>query len=146
MTKFVLGDRSRARLSGVHPDLVRVVERAITLTTVDFTVIEGLRTKARQQELYDQGRKKPGKIVTWTMNSKHRVQPDGFGHAVDLGPWVNGVIAWGDLGAFDAVALAMHRAAALEGVAIRWGADWDKDGKPREKGETDSPHFELVAA
>ena len=36
---FVLSARSRARLSGIHPDLQRVVYEAIQVTTVDFTVI-----------------------------------------------------------------------------------------------------------
>ncbi len=48
---FKLGKRSIERLQGVHPDLVRVVERAIDLTTVDFTVLEGLRSPERQQTL-----------------------------------------------------------------------------------------------
>ena len=30
------------------------------------------------------------------------------------------------------------------GIKIRWGADWDMDGVARERGETDSPHFELA--
>ena len=44
-----LGAVSRRNLIGVHPDLVRVVERAITITTVDFRVAEGLRTIERQR-------------------------------------------------------------------------------------------------
>ena len=28
-------------------------------------------------------------------------------------------------------------------TTMRWGADWDNDGKPRERGESDSPHFEI---
>ena len=37
---FKLGKRSLSNLKGVHPDLVKVVKRAIELTEVDFTVIE----------------------------------------------------------------------------------------------------------
>lgn len=137
---YALGAKSLQRLQGVHPDLVRVVKRAISISPQDFTVVEGLRTKARQAELYAQGRTKPGPKVTWTLQSKHI---DGM--AVDLAPWVDGAIDWNTVARFDRIALAMFRAAALESVRIRWGADWDGDGLPREKGESDSPHFEMAS-
>jgi peptidoglycan L-alanyl-D-glutamate endopeptidase CwlK len=35
------GARSEQRLRGVHPDLVRVMRRAIATTHLDFTVLEG---------------------------------------------------------------------------------------------------------
>lgn len=139
-----LSRRSLDRLDGVHPDLRRVVACAANIAEAeeDFTVLEGVRTPARQKELYAQGRTKPGPVVTWTLNSNHFVNPKtGFGHAVDLAPYP---IDWNDLGRFTKLALLMFRAAAIEGVKIRWGADWDMDGKFREKGETDSPHFELA--
>ena len=44
---FSLGPRSKMRLQGVHPDLVKVVERAIQISTVDFTVLEGVRSPER---------------------------------------------------------------------------------------------------
>ncbi|WP_433942487.1 M15 family metallopeptidase [Brevundimonas diminuta] len=142
---FRLGAQSRARLAGVHPDLIGVVERAIQLSTVDFSVLEGVRTQQRQRELYAQGRTKPGKVVTWTLTSNHFVNPKtGYGHAVDLIPFP---VDWEGptrFPKFDAIAKAMFAASKERGVRIRWGADWDMDGKPRERGETDSPHFELV--
>jgi len=52
---YALGSRSLGRLEGVHPDLVRVVKRAIEITPQDFMVTEGLRTLARQKDLYAQG-------------------------------------------------------------------------------------------
>lgn len=137
---FVLGKTSLARLEGVHPDLVRVVKRAIELTAVDFSVLEGVRSYKRQAELYAKGRTAPGPVVTWTMASKHRVQADGFGHAVDLVPHP---LDWNDPAKFDAIYAAMMEAAKIEGVEVRSGMDWDRDGKPRERRETDSPHFEL---
>jgi peptidoglycan L-alanyl-D-glutamate endopeptidase CwlK len=138
---FALGQSSRAKLAGVHPKMVAVVERAIQLSEVDFRVIEGVRTPERQRELYAQGRTKPGNVVTWTLNSNHFKNPKtGYGHAVDLLP---APYDWKDLKNFDRVAKAMLAAAKELGVGIRWGADWDRDGKPRERGETDSPHFEL---
>ena len=47
---FKLGKRSIERLQGVHPDLVKVVERAIDLSPVDFTVLEGLRSPERDRK------------------------------------------------------------------------------------------------
>lgn len=149
---FVLGARSLANLKGVDERLVRVVKRAIEITSVDFTVIEGVRTREQCMVNYGKGRTaaecaaknvpasyaKPSVAkVTWLNNpfaSKHVT-----GHAVDLLPSTG----WNNLTSFDVVAKAMLTAAKELGISIRWGADWDKDGKPREKGETDSPHFEL---
>lgn len=117
-----LGPRSKQRLKGVHPDLVKVVERAIQITEVDFTVIEGLRTPERQKALVEAG-------ASQTINSRHLT-----GHAVDLGAWVGDEVRW-DWPLYHKIAAAMKEAARLEGVRIVCGADWRtfKDG----------PHFEL---
>ena len=137
---FKLSQRSLNRLVGVNENLVNVVKRAIEISEVDFMVVEGLRTKQRQEELYAQGRTKPGKVVTWTMKSKHI---DGL--AVDIAPCnKDGSINWNDLKMFDKMADAVFKAAEEIGVKIRWGRDWDMDCIRGEKGETDSPHFELV--
>lgn len=139
---YALGAKSLERLAGVHPRLVAVVKRAIEISPQDFLVLEGVRTPERQRELYAQGRTKPGKVVTWTLTSNHfKNAKTGYGHAVDLCPFP---VDWNTGAKFDAIAKAMFAAAAEEGLTIRWGADWDRDGKPREKGESDSPHFEAV--
>lgn len=132
---FALSKTSLARLEGVDPKLVAVVKRAIQITAVDFMVVEGVRTLARQKQLYAQGRTVPGKIVTWTLKSKHI---DGL--AVDLLP---APYDWKDHAPFALVNKAMMQAAGELGVGLRWGRDWDRDGVAGEKGETDSPHWEL---
>lgn len=137
---YVLGKRSKANLEGLHPDMKAVVERAIQLTTQDFTVIEGVRTLERQRELYAQGRTKPGQVVTWTLKSRHLPGPDGLGRAVDIVPYP---LDWNTVSKFEAIADAMYQAAKELDVHIRWGADWNENGTPRERGENDSPHFEL---
>ncbi len=119
---YVLGSRSRKRLDGVHLDLVEVVKRAIEITEVDFTVLEGLRTRERQQRLYDAG-------ASQTMNSRHLT-----GHAVDLGAYVDGQVSW-DWPLYYKIADAMKAAAKELDVPIEWGGDWTsfKDG----------PHYQL---
>lgn len=116
---YTLGPRSRGNLEGVHTDLQRVVERAIEITDKDFTVIEGLRSKARQRELVNDGKSK-------TMNSRHLT-----GHAVDIAPWP---ISW-DWDEFYPIADAMKEAADELGVALEWGGDW--------KSFPDAPHWQL---
>ena len=153
---YALGKNSMLKLSSVHPNLVKVVKRAIQLTSQDFTVLEGVRSVATQRAYYGKGRtandlakvgvppelaQPDASKVTWTLKSNHFMQPDGYGHAVDICPYP---IDWDTLSKFDALAVAMFAAAKELGVRIRWGADWDQDGNPRERGESDSPHFELV--
>jgi peptidoglycan L-alanyl-D-glutamate endopeptidase CwlK len=119
---FTLGSRSRKRLTGVHPDLVRVVERAIAITEVDFSVLEGTRTLARQKELLASG-------ASRTLKSRHLT-----GHAVDLGAWVGGHFRW-DWPLYHKIAAAMKEAAKHLGVPLEWGGDW--------KSFKDGPHFQL---
>ena len=140
---YRFGNRSKRSLKGVHPDLVRVVTRALEIcyekSGPDFTVIEGVRTPERQRYLYAQGRTRPGRKVTWTLKSNHFVNArTGYGHAVDIFPG-----SWQDLSRFDIVADAMMQASKELGVPIRHGADWDRDARRRERGEYDNPHFEL---
>jgi peptidoglycan LD-endopeptidase CwlK len=116
---YTLGTRSSQRLSGVHPDLVAVVKRAIQITEQDFSVLEGIRNINRQRELFKAGK-------STTMNSRHLT-----GHAVDLAPWP---ISW-EWEGFYPIADAMKQAAEELEVDIVWGGDW--------KSFPDGPHFEL---
>lgn len=119
---IILGQRSLSRLEGVHPDLVRAVKRAAAMSSLDFTVLEGLRTAARQKQLMDIG-------ATKTLNSRHLT-----GHAVDLAPMVGGTVRW-DWPLYHQLAEVVKAAAKAENVPIQWGGDWRtfKDG----------PHWEL---
>jgi peptidoglycan L-alanyl-D-glutamate endopeptidase CwlK len=119
---YVLGNRSKQRLTGLHPDLVAVVELAITKTDVDFTVLEGMRTKSRQRSLFTKG-------SSTTMNSRHLT-----GHAVDLGAYVDGEVKW-DWPLYHRIAKAMNEAALELKVDLDWGGDW--------KSFPDGPHFQL---
>lgn len=136
---FVLGSGSKKNLIGVDPYLIATVVGALRISSVDFTVLEGVRTLERQKKLYAQGRTAPGNIVTWTMKSKHIT-----GEAVDLYPWINGRVVDNDKAAFIAIRNAMFKSAEVIGKKIRWGRDWDGDGIYEEKGEYDGPHFELA--
>ncbi len=119
---YKLGLRSKQRLKGVHPDLVKVVKRAIEISEVDFTVLEGMRSVDRQRKLLESG-------ASTTMNSRHLT-----GHAVDLGAWVGGTVRW-DWPLYHKIAAAMKQAAKEEGVYLDWGGDWTKF--------PDGPHFQL---
>jgi peptidoglycan L-alanyl-D-glutamate endopeptidase CwlK len=145
MGGFVFGERSRRNLVGVHPKMIKVAERALELTTVDFFVNEGVRTPARQKELYAQGRTKPGNKVTWTLNSNHFINArTGYGHAIDV--YKAPYDPRQPFSTSKAIALAFLKAADELDIPIRWGADWDRDGNYGERGEGDSPHFELWGA
>lgn len=137
---FKFGKNSLAKLSGVDVRLVDCCTLALSRSPFDLTIVEGLRSKERQAELYAQGRTLPGPIVTWTKHSKHLT-----GKAVDIAPLnMKGQIPWNDKTLFMELGALMMKAAADLKINIRHGADWDKDGILYEKGEYDGPHFELV--
>lgn len=132
--------RSLSALSGVHPDLVRLMHAAIENPPVDFTVVEGVRTQARQKELYAQGRTKPGNIVTYSdgvkSKSNHQVKADNYGHAVDIYPYYNGSVQVNDNKSLEKLAIHIKALAKCMGIKIVWGGDWKKPYDP--------PHFQLA--
>lgn len=128
---YRLGQRSKENLQGVHPDLVKVVERAIELTEQDFTVIEGLRSIERQRELV---KKKKSR----TMNSRHLT-----GHAVDIAPFPfdgdvdeDGIHNIHDWDQYYPIEDAMKQAARELNIPIEWGGEIWKNFK-------DGPHWQL---
>lgn len=126
---YKLSKRSLNNLKGVHPDLVKIVKRALEISDVDFTVVEGLRTLKKQKEYFNKGASK-------TMKSKHLKQSDGFGYAVDLYPYYDGSVqVEADYTYFKKIADSMKMAAAEFEVDITWGGDW--------KSFVDCPHFQL---
>ena len=147
---YVFSKRSQSNLVGVHPDLVKVVSLALERTTVDFTVIEGLRTIDRQKQLVKKGASK-------TMASRHLT-----GHAVDLVPYIDGTVSW-DWPPVYEVAEAMFSASRSLSISVVWGAAWQADmlteaassakelsnqyvDMRRKEGRTpfmDGPHFQL---
>jgi len=110
-------------MTGIHPDLRRVLDRALQDSPLDFVVIEGLRTLARQKQLV-------ASKASQRLDSRHIT-----GHAVDLLPiGPNGKAAF-DWPLYDQLGPAVKKAAADLGIELDWGGDWEsfKDG----------PHFEL---
>lgn len=119
---FRLSSRSRARLVGVHPALIAVVEAAITRTALDFMITEGLRTAERQAALIKAG-------ASRTTRSRHLT-----GHAVDVAALVEGQVRW-DWPLYGRIAEAFKAAALDLKTPLIWGGDW--------KTLRDGPHFEL---
>lgn len=122
--------RSLQNLTGIHPDLRRVMDRALQDSPLDFVVTEGLRTLERQRELLRIG-------ATTTLDSRHLT-----GHAVDLYAWVdlnlNGRVEFEEMAnprLMRRIADAIKAAARAENVPIIWGGDW--------RTFKDLPHFEL---
>lgn len=139
---FTFSRTSEQRLIGVHPKMVAVVRRAMSMQIMDFSVSEGVRTLERQQKLFDAGKSK-------TMNSKHLVQSTGFGHAVDLYPSPIDMELVNqnnpkEIARFGVLSGIMRTCAKLEGVEIINGMDWDGDGENLDHNFFDAPHFELV--
>lgn len=126
---YKLSQSSLSKLVGVHPDLVKVVKRAIEITPIDFKITEGVRTMARQKQLVAEGKSK-------TLKGRHI--PDNnackLGCAIDLAALPNNVLSW-EWKYYEQLAKAMKQAAKEVNVPIEWGGDWTslKDG----------PHFQL---
>jgi len=133
-----LSKRSQERYDTLHPDLQLILDYMLDI--VDFSIIEGVRTKERQREYVSKGLSK-------TMNSKHLPNKDGLSEAVDIFPYPNG--DWSDTARFTyyqgiakGVAHMLHVIGDIDHV-IRNGVDWDSDGEIKDHTFFDGPHLEL---
>jgi len=134
--------RSLDNLKGVHKDLQALAHRALELSPVDFTIIDGVRTREEQRELVNSG-------ASQTMNSRHLT-----GHAIDVAPYVDGAISW-DWEDYYPMADAFIQAAKELAIKIRWGGNWQVNDVRTWKGTArelnaqydgsfpDGPHWEI---
>jgi peptidoglycan L-alanyl-D-glutamate endopeptidase CwlK len=126
------GKRSRARLKGVDSKLINVLNEVVKY--FDITVIEGLRSQERQNELVAQGKSK-------TKFGKH-VQ----GKAVDIAPYP---IDWNSRDDFHYLGGFVLGVASKMGIDIRWGGDWSDSSLSKNARTTkdnnfdDLVHFEI---
>jgi peptidoglycan L-alanyl-D-glutamate endopeptidase CwlK len=100
------------KLKGTDPVLQRIILRAISLSPVDFIIVQGLREDAEQWKLYEEGK------ATRTLNSLHLI-----GRAVDLGAMVQKRLSW-DPVFYPVLAKAVAEAAAEAKQPVRWGGCW----------------------
>lgn len=124
--------RSLDRLATCHPDLQRVFTHVIE--QFDCSILEGHRDQARQDRLYEEGKTQ----VRWP-HSRHNSQPS---RAVDVVPYP---VDWEDRERMTYFAGVVKGTAAVMGIRIRWGGDWDSDTEVDDNSFDDLPHFELVA-
>lgn len=130
---YKLSKKSLEKLEGLDKELVRLVRQAISDSPIDFTVVEGVRSTLRQQQLYSQGRTKEGNIVTYKDGIKNKSKHQQ-GKAVDLAPWIDGRISWNEK-AFRILATHIKQKAKELKINVTWGGDW--------KSGWDQPHWEV---
>jgi hypothetical protein len=122
--------RSKERLASCDERLQEVFNEVIK--HVDCSVLEGHRSKERQNKLYDEGRTK----VKYP-NGRHNISPS---KAVDVTPYP---VDWEDRERQTLFAGFVIGIARGMGYRLRWGGDWDMDFKVMDNRFDDFPHFEI---
>ena len=127
------GKRSKERLKGVDAKLQNVLNEVVKY--FDITIIEGLRSQKRQNELVAQGKSK-------TKFGKHV-----DGKAVDIAPYP---IDWNARDDFHYLGGFVLGMAASMGIKIRWGGDWNASSlfkgqrTTKDNNFDDLVHFEIL--
>jgi peptidoglycan LD-endopeptidase CwlK len=148
---FKLGPKSIANMAHLHPAMAKLAHAAIAISPIDWGFTEPLcRTLAQQKEKVRLGYSK-------TLKSNHLIQADGYGHAVDCVPWINGHFTWGGTGLgwpividgdkifpFAVIANAWRTVAVQQGVPLVWGCVWDRDLRSLPEGATNL-HAAMIA-
>ena len=128
MAKF--SRRSKDRLNTCHKDLHKVFNEVIK--HVDCSVLEGHRSCARQNKLYEEGKTK----VRYP-KGRHNASPS---RAVDVVPYP---IDWNDRERFHLFSGFGIGLARGMGITLRWGGDWNMNFEVDDNKFDDFPHFEI---
>lgn len=116
--------RNLSELTAAAQTACRLLFQECYKAGIDFIFItETYRSQARQNYLYEQGRTRPGQVVTWTRNSNHTSRR----------AWDIAVAPPRNL--YDIATLSKVGAIAKR-LGIEWGGYW-------EEGKYDAPHFEI---
>jgi peptidoglycan L-alanyl-D-glutamate endopeptidase CwlK len=125
---YKFGKKSRQVLESLDEDLQLILTEAIKY--IDISLIEGKRSKERQKELVKLGKAK-------TLDSKHVK-----GQAVDFAPYHKG-IDWNNRENFIYYGGILMGIAFSNGIPLRFGGDWNRNGDLRDNNFDDLCHVEL---
>tara|TARA_Y100000310_G_C20542092_1_gene743791 strand:- start:137 stop:529 length:393 start_codon:yes stop_codon:yes gene_type:complete len=123
-------NKSKERLASCDERLQDVFNEVINY--VDCSILEGHRSKERQNKLYDENRTK----VKYP-NGRHNSSPS---KAVDVTPYP---VDWEDRERQTLFAGFVLGLARNMGIRLRWGGDWDMDFQVMDNRFDDFPHFEV---
>ncbi len=116
----------------IRPDFKKkldIMDRLLKKEGVEVKIVQGRRTQKQQDDLYAQGRTKPGKVVTWTRNSNHL-----DGRAVDVMVIKNGKPTW-DPKEYKALERASKAAGLNWGGNFKKNKDWGHIELPKASGK-----------
>ena len=124
------GKNSKLRLTTCDERLQKVFNEVIKY--IDCSVLEGHRSKERQNKLYEEGQTK----VKFP-DGRHNSSPS---RAVDVTPYP---VDWDDRERQTLFAGFVLGIAQSMGIKLRWGGDWDMDFQVMDNRFDDFPHFEI---
>lgn len=144
MYKF--SDKSKEKLETCHKDIQAIMNEVIKV--YDFSVLEGHRTKEKQQEYYAKGLSKLDGV---NKKSKHQSSPS---MAIDIMPYKKGTNAFSGktsdnarfyflMGIVYTVAESLYQSGKIT-HKVRFGLDWDRDHIFSDQTFNDLPHLELI--
>lgn len=154
------GNRSKQNMTGLHPDLIKVLTYVLEVYGFDHTIVSGVRSDDEQIALYSKGRNSSGaiidkrKVVTYldgvNKRSNHQTKADGFGHAVDAYPYpidlskkhISTVRYYVMSSYVKSAAIELYNRGTITHL-VRWGGDWDSDNVFSDQKFNDLPHYEL---
>ena len=141
---FKFGNTSEERLNTCHPDLIVIMNTAISISDVDFGIAEGYRSIEKQKQYFSEGK---SKIDGVTNIGKHNYKPS---FACDIYAYLNGKALWDNetitylSGIIRATSEILFKTGKIK-HKIRWGGNWDMDGTILiDQSFNDRPHFELI--
>jgi len=132
--------KSKNILSQCDEKLEFLFYAVLEIGLIDITIIEGIRTKYKQNKFYKDGLSK----VKWP-NSKHNIINEGYkSQAIDVAPYVNGATSWKKEHCIFLAGIILATAKTNK-INVRWGGNWDMDFEPvTDQDWLDLVHFELV--
>lgn len=154
---YSLGKRSKANYDTLHPDLQKVIDLALIVSQVDFTITEGERSAERQQMLFDIGKSKvnpkaytPEVLITKGKHITNEFRKESW--AFDFIACVPGnpKLIYDKthlmylIGVFTACGEILRQRGEIT-HKIRSGANWDRDGELQyDQSFFDAPHIEII--
>ena len=140
---WVYGNRSRQKLSTVHPEHQEVFDLYRERQFYEITIVHGWRGEEVQNDAFHAG----NSSKMWPDSKHNIVTTDGtpMSDAIDFAPWIPGIgIAWKDTHSFSIIGGILLALSKELGYNFRYGGDWDMDGQTTDQRLMDWGHIERL--